>query len=66
MKKKIIVIIVSFISLIGVGIGGFSIGRNSDVIEKPIQVETEYVPLQQALYGCPISKKIKQKKYLKK
>ena len=68
MKKKVIIAIISVASVATVGIGGFLLGNNSNqkTIDEPVTVEIKEVHMMQALYGCPISKKNKKAKYIKK
>lgn len=62
MKKKIIIAIISSISILAVGVGGFVLGSSSKTSEPPIVIEKGVKDeMIQLLYGCPNSKKKKNK-----
>lgn len=62
MKKKIIIAIISSISVLAVGIGVFILGSSSRTYEPPSVVERGFDDeMIQLLYGCPNSKKKRNK-----
>ena len=58
MKKKVL-LIVSIISIIGAGVGGY-IATTTNLLEPMMSVN-----YQQELYGCPASNRLKKRKFFK-